>query len=473
MKNSSDPFRYNVKGQNFLIVGGGIRGLLAAYELVKKDVLGQKIKIIDAAEKVGGAINTELEEMSAAEFIDDEACNPELHNIIKDIEDNTKRQIIKREVVEDERAYIDYELYDPDKDIEMKVITLLNREKDKCQEGIGASGFEENDKKSLDHLFNDWYDEIKSLGCDNSELDRYFRYLRKSYKTFNGISNDKASALTFILQAQVSQDEDGKDVLDLFPGERVLINSAELVLGLKEYLKEKGVIIATKTPFEPQKYEYPRNEYNGLIVRDQEGNLWSNIIFAIDANSMAQISSVINEEAATIEIMHAKWNKAFVKINDPKKAKNFPICNFIDKSSSVSLWLSDEDQGRFTFFYSGEVSQKNLAEMFNMVAQDSKMDDKISEEDIKPLEWHNSKANCSPAFTMGKFTIISEFQKDLKDKGINFIGVICPLDYSFGYVNTAVKSCQIAVSEIFDPAQTFVVKDPSAIPLSISKSPEK
>ncbi len=114
----------------------------------------------------------------------------------------------------------------------------------------------------MDQLFDEWSNTIKEdfkkRGLEPDKVDNYFDYLRKSYSTFNGIANNEASALTFILQAQVIKDKDGgKDILELFPGEKILINSAELVLALKEYLTEETEVeIATETTLIPKNCIY-------------------------------------------------------------------------------------------------------------------------------------------------------------------------------------------------------------------------
>jgi hypothetical protein len=478
MKDSSeDSGSQDVRGQNFLVVGAGIRGLFAAYELIRNGVSGKNIKIIDSAKNVGGAINPEqTKKMSAAEFIDDNTNNKKLHEIINDLEHKTKRKIIRRKVKEDEKIYIGRNLYYPDDDVEKAVIDLLNLEKNKCKEEVNSTDFKENDKKSLDQLFDEWSNTIKEdfkkRGLEPDKVDNYFDYLRKSYSTFNGIANNEASALTFILQAQVIKDKDGgKDILELFPGEKILINSAELVLALKEYLTEETEVeIATETTLIPKNCIY---EDKKKIIYT-EGDKQSNVIFAIGTNSMAKILPDIDESFKDISkeigkyIKHAKWKKAFIEINDPTKVENFPVCNFVDKKVSVNLWQSEA--GVFTFFYSGELREEDLATMFNKVTKDEGMEcSKILAKDIETLKWHNDKANCSLAIGINGFTKLLDYQEELGKRGVYFVDDIgdLPRGFSFGYVDTAAEFCEVVVSKAIDSNSVkTTVNNPKAEKLS-------
>lgn len=334
------------KSESVAVVGGGISGLLAAYEAEK---LGKKVMVFEGGNRFGGKIQTGALDGKAvnlgAEFIDSEAKNPKIIALCNELgvelipatDQKTEQfhapdgKILSGEVF--------HEMYKPLAEqiiADKQALIVDNKYTQKAQHLNSIS--------VIDYLHE------LNKNANPKVDDKLLPIVSGAYAAESGNNPEKISALQFVNEAS---NELGS-FLGSDCGYRVKGGTEELIKALKSHLENKGVDFVQDAKI----LSVAKNDGKfslGFEKMPEEGmQKFDKIALALPAYALAKIEGLeaLGMTKEEIELLkntqYTNSSKFFVKVKDGVEVDN--ACMFSNEGFEV--WTSEK--GMMTFLVGGE-----------------------------------------------------------------------------------------------------------------------
>jgi monoamine oxidase len=430
------------------ILGGGIAGLTAAYELEKLNI---PYKIFEADKRVGGRIKTKRDFVSGlttecgAEFID--TTHEDLLNYLKEFNIDTidirVDQLIKDTFFFEGKTYSSIEIVNAYKKILPKIITdqIQSEEDEKYAEKI--------DYTPLDIYFKELNGDVWFIEC-----------LKKAYESEYGGNIREQSATNFLsmMLPEVGENFEVFGVSDELI--KIKGGTQTIVEAFEKRIKNINLNHKLKKISQPNDH-YVLEFENGTTV--EATFLLCTIPFSVLKSIEIDIKNMTKNKKNCIQELGYGTNIKYIqKFNDKPWRQNgyqgYLFNNIIHNGFDSSQLQNDTiKESTYTFYFGGDDAMKfckkenfeslrtKYLDYFEKVYKGSKAAVSTDLNDYLLLDWPNNPlAKCSySSFKPGQWTLYGE-EVSKPIGNMFFAGEHCSDDFQ-GFMNGSIQSSKAAV----------------------------